>query len=316
MSSESPPLVHVAGDCAADLVAELSRRAFDARLYDGNRPEDVRFLLTHGLTEGAARSLRSLRLLQARGVGVDHVPLDALSETTQIASMRGVFASLVAEYTWSAVLVLWRNWPALLERFQTRQPQPFSSESLEGRTMLVLGAGEIGRRVLLTARTFGMRTVAVVRATRVDEAFDRSIALSEPGGVAALDDALGGADVLVVAAPLTTATRGLLTSARLARLPRTALVVAVSRGGIIDEQALAAMLSEGRLGGAILDVCEVEPVPESSALYQTPNLCLTPHIAGFTRREPTASLERFVENVARVTRGEPLLGAIDRVRGY
>lgn len=121
---------------------------------------------------------------------------------------------------------------------------------------------------------------------------------------------------MVVALPLTPATRGLLDAAALARLPRGAFVVNVSRGGIVDERALRSALEAGALGGAALDVFEDEPLGPDHPAWDLPRTIVTPHVAGLGERYLERAVEAFAENLRRLERGEPLVGLVDRDAGY
>jgi phosphoglycerate dehydrogenase-like enzyme len=133
----------------------------------------------------------------------------------------------------------------------------------------------------------------------------------------ALDGLLPNADILVIAAPATGETRGLVTAERLDHLPQGAIVVNVARGSLLDEHALAKRLREGRLSGAVLDVFEREPLPSDSDLWDAPRLLLTPHVSatsprGYWRRQ----LELFTDNLARFAAGRPMRNVVDKVAGY
>jgi phosphoglycerate dehydrogenase-like enzyme len=127
---------------------------------------------------------------------------------------------------------------------------------------------------------------------------------------------LAESDYLVVILPLTPATRGSLDAARLSRMKSDAVLVNMARGGIVDEEALGAMLREERLRGAVLDVFAEEPLPEASPLWDVPNLIVTPHVAGFSRDYLPRVFEIFAENVCHLEAGQPLRNEIDRTRGY
>jgi phosphoglycerate dehydrogenase-like enzyme len=127
---------------------------------------------------------------------------------------------------------------------------------------------------------------------------------------------LAESDYVVVILPLTDETRGSLGEAMLSKLRPEAVLVNMARGGILDEPALAAMLREGRLRGAVLDVFDEEPLPEASPLWDVPNLVVTPHVAGFSRDYLHRVFEIFAENVRHLEAGEPLRNEIPRERGY
>jgi phosphoglycerate dehydrogenase-like enzyme len=127
---------------------------------------------------------------------------------------------------------------------------------------------------------------------------------------------LAESDVVIVVLPLTPETEGLLDAEAIAAMKPGAHLVNIARGGIVDEVALAEALREGRLGGAALDVFEQEPLPPTSPLWDTPNLLVTPHVAGLSHDYLARLGEIFFENIRRLERGEPIVNPVDRDRGY
>lgn len=179
--------------------------------------------------------------------------------------------------------------------------------------VLVIGAGGIGSEVAVRFRSLGAACVGIRRRPQlgVPPGFARV------AGPDALDRELGDADVVVVAAPLTSATGRLLTGARLDLLPRGAIVANVARGALVDESALAERLADGRLRGAVLDVFGEEPLAPSSPLWQLRSALLTPHISAVSPlRFWPRQLALFVDNWGRYTRGEPLRNLVDKQAGY
>ena len=178
-------------------------------------------------------------------------------------------------------------------------------------TVGILGLGGIGRAVARRCVALGMR-VRAVRRTGTDA--PEGVELLR--GDDAVDDLLVSSDVLVVAAPLTGETRALVGAREIAMLPRGAVVVNVARGGIVDEEALAAALADGRLRGAGLDVFAGEPLAPSSALWGLPNVLVTPHVAGTSHLFWRRQTRLILENIGRYLRGEPLLNTVDKTAGY
>ena len=130
------------------------------------------------------------------------------------------------------------------------------------------------------------------------------------------NEVLERSDAIVVLLPLTPETRRLLDRRALSRMPEGALLVNLARGGIVDEEALVESLEQGHLGGAALDVFDEEPLPAESPLWDTPNLLVTPHMAGLSGDYLDRALEIFIENLERLERGAPLHNEVDRERGY
>jgi len=269
---------------------------------------DVRVLFAPLPPREGWAGARALELLQLAGAGVDHLlPSPDLPGHVAVAGIRGVFADEAAEHAILMMLALTRRLPELLDRQRAKEWAQRPVAKLAGRTVLVLGLGEIGRRVASRASALGMRVLGVKRTAGPVPHVDR---------VGELDALLPEADCVVVTVPLTAATRHLLDARAIARLPRGALVVHLSRGGVIDERALLAALESGALGGAALDVFEREPLAPESPLWNAPNTIVTPHLAGFGERYIDAAVLALLENVRRLEAGEPLLGLIDRAAGY
>jgi phosphoglycerate dehydrogenase-like enzyme len=241
-----------------------------------------------------------------------------------------------------------KTWSQQLLWDQTPRPR-----ELAGSTLALVGYGAIGREVARLAAAFQMRVLVVrehpdgasteyrVPSTendpdqnRVEEAFrPPSQASKEHAALAAevqtrypvlgtqystnqLDQVLTAADFVVLAAPLTEKTRGLISAARLAKMKRDAYLINVSRGPLIDDAALTAALREGRIGGAALDVFEKEPLPADSPYYKLPNVLITPHSASLTERLWERHYALLSENLRRFLSDQPLLGLVDKHAGY
>jgi (S)-sulfolactate dehydrogenase len=192
----------------------------------------------------------------------------------------------VAEYVIGTMLSLLRGaYASTADVAAGAWPRTALSQGLEahGRTLGVVGFGGIGRLAAQLARGLGMRIVGS------DAALPPAHPAWQEAGAEplALDELLGQADVVTLHVPLTSETRHLLDAARIARMRPDAILINTSRGGIVDEAALAAALRAGRLRGAALDVFEQEPLPAGSPLADAPNLILTPHIAGLTQEANT-----------------------------
>ena len=177
--------------------------------------------------------------------------------------------------------------------------------------MGVMAMGDIGRAVALRAQGFDMEVYAVDILE-----MEPPPGVREVWPVERLDEMLGMVEWLVVTTPLTKATRGLLDRRRLGLLKQGAHITVVSRGGIVDEEALAEGLHAGRIGGAALDVTAVEPLPAESSLWDAPNVLISPHISA----ESVQLIERrkaiFKENLRRYLAGEALLNVCDTEKGY
>jgi (S)-sulfolactate dehydrogenase len=237
-----------------------------------------RTLVRGRLLDGAAH----LRVVGRLGAGVDNIDLAACAARgIEVIPASGANAESVAEYVITAALGGLRG-----AFFSTRAveagtwPRLMLSQGREaaGKVLGIIGLGSIGRLTARKAAAIGMRVIAHDSLLPADAEAWRDV----EGPPRSLDALLSESDVVSLHVPLTPATRGLLDRARLSRMKRDAVLINTARGGLVDEAALAAMLHEGRLGSAALDVFENEPLPRGSPLAGVPRLLLTPHIAGVT----------------------------------
>lgn len=252
-----------------------------------------------------------LRLLHYLGAGVDALwPAHGLRPDVIVASSRGIHGREMRDHALAMILAFERDLPGLLSRQRERRWERVPAGSVAGKTVTVLGLGEVGRPIAEACRALGMRVVGVRAEPRPTPGVD------EVRGPEDLYSALGESDYVVVALPLTARTRGLLDAAALASLPPRAVLVAISRGAIVDEDALVSALRAGRLRGAALDVFAEEPLPASSPLWSMPEVIVTPHVAGWMPGyiERAAAVVR--ESLERLERGEQPRTVVDRARQY
>lgn len=249
----------------------------------------------------------ALRWLQLESVGFgEYAALDwtRLAGRLTVTNLAGFFSQPVAESILAGILALYRGLDELL-RLQARGEWQGEAlrpglRTLEGATVVMFGYGAINRRLGELLAPFGCRIRPFGSCWQAGD----------------LDAALAGADIVVCTAPDTPATRGVFDAARLARLPAHALFASFGRGSVVDEAALAAALSGGALGGAVLDVTVTEPLPPDHAFWRAPNTLVTQHTAGGSGAETDRKIEVFAANLERFRRGETLAGVVDFARGY
>jgi phosphoglycerate dehydrogenase-like enzyme len=261
---------------------------------------------------GAWRSADRLRWVHTASAGVDNVltPQVAASDVT-VTNSRGVFDGAIAEYVLGVVLAFAKDLPGTWDRQRRREWEHRDTERVADTTALVVGVGPIGRAVARLLRAAGMRVRGVGRTGRTgDPDFGEVTASAE------LVALLPEADYLVLVAPLTAQTRGLIGAAELAALRPTARLVNVGRGELVDEAALIEALRRGALAGAALDVFEREPLPPSSPLWDLPGVVVSPHMSAdvIGWRESLADL--FLDNLRRWCAGQPLRNVVDKSVGY
>ena len=232
-----------------------------------------------------------------------------------VTNSRGAFAQTIAEHAFALILTLTRDmWTIRRDQLAHRwggEPGGRPLEAIAGRAMGVFGLGQIGAAIARRAHGFEMPVYAVdaqpyphVPDLRARWRPDR------------LDDLCRVSEFLVIAAPLTAETRGAIDARRLALMKSSAYLIAVSRGGIVDEQALIGALQDGRLAGAGLDVTNEEPLPADSPLWDMDNVAITPHNAGGGAITPRVQWEICRANLRSYLDGKPLIGVVDVRAGY
>lgn len=273
-------------------------------------------LLVWDFTSDAVRSAwpaaDALRWVHTASAGVDRVAFpELLSSEVVLTNSRGVFDAPIAEYVLAVVLAFAKDLPGTL-RFQDRHRWLHrETERVAGCRAVVVGGGPIGRAIGRLLRAVGLRVDLVGRTERPDD--------PEFGTVHGQDALLGlapRADYLVLAAPLTDQTRGMVDATLLSALPPTARLINVSRGPLVVTADLLAALREGRLAGAALDVFDAEPLPDSSPLWDTPGLLVSPHMSGDVHGWRDELVTLFTANFDRYVRGRPLHNVVDKTRGY
>jgi phosphoglycerate dehydrogenase-like enzyme len=257
------------------------------------------------------RKAPNLKWLHAFNVGVDHpIYTELLERGVRLTTSAGSTAAPIAQTAITALLMLSRRFPRWLAAQAGRRWEPMRGDEvprdLQGQTAIVVGLGHIGREIARLARALGLRVVGVRRSARTAE--DPVDELHPPER---LGELLQRADWLILACPLTPATRGLLGAELLARLPKHAHLINIARGEIVDEAALTDALREGRLAGAYLDVFEHEPLPEDSPLWNLPNVLVTPHNSSAASGNDQRVMEIFLDNLERWQRGEALVNEVN-----
>lgn len=274
---------------------------------DGGATAEVLLTWAWGSANLAAALAHGVRWVHVLGTGVDAFPFQLLGGRVLTCS-RGGSGVPIAEWVLAAMLA-----------FEKRLPQSWVHEppkawaraelgSLQGKALGLVGFGGIGREVARLAAAFGMRR----RALR------RTAGASEDGVemVASIVELAAAADHLIVAAPLTAATRHLINREVLEALPRGAHLVNVARGGLVDQDALRRALDEDRLAMASLDAVDPEPLPAGHWLYTHPRVRLSPHVSWSMPAAADLLIEPFIENLRRYRDGRELLGVVDVEQGY
>jgi phosphoglycerate dehydrogenase-like enzyme len=260
-------------------------------------------------------SAKQLRWVQSPSAGVEwmwRVPGLQDSDVV-VTNMRGAHAVTIAEHTFAMLLTHTRA----LRGFEQHQRdhkwgrEALELSSLKGRTMGIIGFGNIGRAIARRATGFEMRVLAVDA-----EPVPGGEGVEEVWPLDRLNDLCREADVLVISAPITPTSRGMVGEQQIRKMKSGSYILQMSRGGIVNEAALVDALEEGRLAGAALDVTETEPLPVGDPLWTAPNLIVTPHASAASQLTTDLGWSILAENVGRFVRGEPLMNLVDKKRGW
>lgn len=255
-----------------------------------------------------------LEWIHSFSAGVDRVATPAVrSRGLTVTNARGVFSRPIGEYVVMMSLAISRSLPQLLELQQERTWQPLRGTELGSKTIGIVGFGSIGSEIARLLAPFGSRILATRRRPERGADDQPNVELL---GLDQLDELLRQSDIVVIAAPLTDETAGMIGAAQLQVMPEHAWLINIARGRLIDELALRRALDAGWIGGAVLDVFNEEPLPSDSPLYDTPNLILTPHTSWSSDRVVDRSIDLFVANLRRFAAGEPLENVVDLEAGY
>jgi phosphoglycerate dehydrogenase-like enzyme len=253
----------------------------------------------------------------------------ALARDVLVTNARGVFSRPIAEHVLLMILAVSRHLLELLELQRERTWQPLEGRELRELTIGIVGYGSLGRSVASLASAFGSRVIAMrrrpdaaeVRPARDPGSDDGDVFPFEPRldrlvGPDGLHELLRESDIVVLAAPLTPETEGMIDEAAIAAMKHDAWLINVARGRLIDDTALIRALRENRIGGAALDTFRDEPLPQSSPFWSLANVILTPHTAWSSARVLDRSIDLFCDNLVRFSRGEALRNVVDPNAGY
>jgi phosphoglycerate dehydrogenase-like enzyme len=230
-----------------------------------------------------------------------------------VTNARGVFSRPIAEYVVLMCLAIARRLPQLLDLQRERTWQPLRGQELGSLTVGIVGYGSIGAEVARLLEPFGTRVIATRRRPELGSGGQPNV---EVWGIDRLHDLLRAVDVVLIAAPLTDETAGLVGATELQEMPGHAWLINIARGRLVDETALRRALANGWIGGAVLDVFDEEPLPADSPLYDTPNLVITPHTSWSSDRVVERSIDLFVANLERYLADQPLENLVDLEAGY
>jgi phosphoglycerate dehydrogenase-like enzyme len=304
-----------------DVIAPLDERC-EVELRDPARPfceqvQGARVVVDQGgwgtrpMLDAASSA--HVALWQVLGTGLDHFDVDhALDCGLRVANTPGTFsAPALAEHALLLMLCFAKNLDESRANIRSGRFYRPLNEDLHGKTLAIVGFGASGRALAVRAACFEMRLLAI-DLVRIEESVKREYRLAFGGGPGELDHVLAQADYVSLHIPLDRATERLLDARRLALLKPSAVLVNVARGGLVDAEALATALTEGRIRGAGLDVFDEEPIDSRHPLLRLENVVATPHIAGGTRGTSRRRGAAVADNIIRVLEGKPILNEVRR----
>ncbi|MEJ5368034.1 MAG: D-2-hydroxyacid dehydrogenase [Bryobacteraceae bacterium] len=247
---------------------------------------------------GMAPRLEWVHVLWA---GLDTLLFPALIESPVVLTNgRGVFSHSLAEFVIAGMLWFAKDIRRMRRQQREKRWEKFTVEELRGKRLGIVGHGSIGRAAAALAAAFEMKVVGVGRTSPREE----------------FDEVISTSDFILISAPLTEQTRGLIGEAEFRRMRPHAVLINVGRGPVVDEKALIAALREGRIRGAVLDVFDVEPLPPEHPFWEMENVLLSPHCADNTPTWLDEAMQLFLENFERFDRGEPLRNLVNKQAGY
>ena len=273
---------------------------------------DVLLAQTSALAHRFPARAPDLRMIFLLSAGVDKLqPFSALPAGAVVLNNSGVHSRKAGEYATMALLMLNARVPEMIAQQHAQTWHMLFAPSIRGKRVTVLGTGDMGAPAGRAARHLGCHTTGVRTTLTQHPDFDRIVTTDD------LDTVLPETDFLLLAAPLTLATTGLITRARLAAMPKGAGVINIGRGAVLDQEALCDLLDAGHLGGAVIDVFTPEPIPPGGRAWTARNLVVTPHVSV---DDPLTynpdSLDILWANLYAQRAGAPMTHLVDLARGY
>lgn len=254
----------------------------------------------------------ALRWVHIAAAGVDKLLFPALVDSrVVVTNAHGTFDRPMAEFVLASILAHAKRLHEIHDRQLTRTWLHQETDSIVGKTVIVVGTGGIGRTTAVLLRAVGMQVRGAGRVARSDDPDFGEIIASRD-----LAEHVGWADHVVLAAPLTDQTRGLVGVDVLAAMKGSAHLINVGRGQLVDETALVRALENGQIAAASLDVFESEPLPPDHRLWQLPNVVVSPHLSGDAVGWRETLSGQFIDNLRRYLNADPLINEVDKTLGY
>ncbi|KXZ49056.1 hypothetical protein GPECTOR_23g141 [Gonium pectorale] len=288
--------------------------------------ESVNVLLNCGVGKNAGKRddiralwprLPNLVWMHSASAGLEHLLFPELVEgPVVLTNAKGVYSHSLAEYCLTACNWFAKDLPRLRRQQAAAQWEPYDVEELRGKTLGIIGYGDIGQACGRIAKAFRMRVVALRRRTELSEEEKAAGVVEKIFPPDQLHALMADSDYVVMATPHTPATHRMVDAAAIAAMRPHGVFINLGRGKCVDEAALIEALQAGRIRGAALDVFDTEPLTADSPLWQLDNVLLSPHCADRTKEFQFESLAFFVENMGRFLGGQPLANVCDKRSGY
>lgn len=253
-----------------------------------------------------------LRWIQSSAAGLDHcLTPEVIASDILVTSASGLFANQVAEQTLALLLGLLRGLPVFFRAAAKREFIRRPTRDLHQATVGIVGFGGNGRRLAEVLAPFHTRILATDMFPHAKPDY-----VAELWPAERLEDLLRLSDIVILCVPLNAQTEGMIGAASFRQMKRGALLINVARGPVVVERELVAALQSGQLGGAGLDVTEVEPLPVDSSLWDLPNVIITPHVGAQSARRADDTTDLICDNLRRYLAGQPLRNVVDKQLGF
>ncbi len=305
----------------ANHVAQIQSAAPDWEIVDAGQERVAQELLAADIFCGHAKvpvpwgevvSQGRLRWIQSSAAGLDHcLTKEVVASGITVTSASGVLADQVTEHAIALATSLTRSLPTFMRAQAKKEFIRRPTRDLHRATVGIVGLGGVGRRLASVLASFKTRILATDWYP-----IDKPDHVAELWSPDRLPDLLRAVDILFLCAPLTEHTRGMINAEMLSLLRPHAYLINVARGPLVVERDLVAALKAGKLAAAAMDVTEKEPLPETSELWDMPNVIVTPHVGGQSARRIDDMTEFFCENIRRYRAGEPLVNLVDKRLGF
>jgi len=316
----------VLADPAEPRLAMLEKSLTGVRIVAGNSVEAFEQTAVHANAlfnwSGSLALFRkvfgmcpNLGWVHSRSVGLERTLFPELMESpVPLTNGTGVFSASLGEFVLAAILYFAKDFRRMIRNQTAGVWEAFDVMSISGYTVGIIGYGDIGRAIAARVRPLGMTVLAVKRHASPLRGADPLV--EQTYGPERRMEMLSRCDYVVVAAPLTSETRGMIGEPEFATMKPTAVVINVGRGPVISEEALVSALSKGQIKGAALDVFDQEPLPQGHPFYNLENVLLSPHCADHTPDWLDQAMRFFIAQFERFRKGEPLLNVVDKKLGY